>query len=110
MVQGRGLATEDGRVYRESTLAAELSVAQTLRTRAGGQPLIDHSPGESPAGDLTDEQWAAVRGAFAARISVLTGGPGVGKTVCTRAIVAEAEAAGAKIALWRSNRPRGAAT
>ena len=33
-----------------------------------------------------------MRGAFAARISVLTGGPGVGKTVCTRAIVDEAEA------------------
>ena len=50
-------------------------------------------------GSLTDEQWAAVRGAFAARVSVLTGGPGVGKTVCTRAIVAEAEAADATIAL-----------
>ena len=49
--------------------------------------------------DLTDEQWAAVRGAFAARISILTGGPGVGKTVCTRAIVAEGEAANARIAL-----------
>ena len=30
---------------------------------------------------------------------MLTGGPGVGKTVCTRAIVAEAEAAGATVAL-----------
>ena len=33
------------------------------------------------------------------RISVLTGGPGVGKTACTRAIVAEAEAADLRIAL-----------
>jgi exodeoxyribonuclease V alpha subunit len=40
-----------------------------------------------------------VRGAFASRVSVLTGGPGVGKTVCTREIVAEAEAADARIAL-----------
>ena len=40
-----------------------------------------------------------MRGAFAARVSVLTGGPGVGKTVCTRQIVAEAEAANAAIAL-----------
>jgi exodeoxyribonuclease V alpha subunit len=40
-----------------------------------------------------------VRGAFAASISVLTGGPGVGKTVCTKEIVAEAEAANATIAL-----------
>jgi len=48
---------------------------------------------------LTDEQWGAVRGAFAARISVLTGGPGVGKTACTRTIVAEAERAGVSVAL-----------
>ena len=40
-----------------------------------------------------------MRGAFASRISVLTGGPGVGKTVCTRAIVAEGEAANATVAL-----------
>ncbi len=40
-----------------------------------------------------------MRGAFASRVSVLTGGPGVGKTVCTREIVAEAEAADARIAL-----------
>ena len=40
-----------------------------------------------------------MRGAFASRVSVLTGGPGVGKTVCTREIVAEAKAANATIAL-----------
>ena len=40
-----------------------------------------------------------MRGAFASRITVLTGGPGVGKTVCTRAIVAEAERADVPIAL-----------
>ena len=48
---------------------------------------------------MTEEQWAAVRGAFESRISVLTGGPGVGKTRCTTEIVAAAEDAGAKIAL-----------
>ena len=40
-----------------------------------------------------------MRGAFSSRVSVLTGGPGVGKTECTKEIVAEAEAADAKIAL-----------
>jgi len=40
-----------------------------------------------------------VGGAFGARVSVLTGGPGVGKTACTRAIVEQAEAAGLRIAL-----------
>jgi exodeoxyribonuclease V alpha subunit len=104
LVAARGLLLEEGRVYREPTHATELAVAATLASRAAAPPHLDHEPGESPPADgdgrsLTDEQWAAVRGAFAARISVLTGGPGVGKTVCTRAIVEEAEAANARIAL-----------
>jgi exodeoxyribonuclease V alpha subunit len=99
LVQARGLLLEEDRVYREGTHASELAVAATLRSRAAEPPHLDHDPGETPREQLTDEQWAAVRGAFAARVSVLTGGPGVGKTVCTRAIVAEAEAANATIAL-----------
>jgi exodeoxyribonuclease V alpha subunit len=99
LVQARGLLVEEGRVYRELTHASEIAVAETLAARAAAPPHLDHEPGDSPQDGLTDEQWAAVRGAFASRVSVLTGGPGVGKTVCTRAIVAEAEAASAKVAL-----------
>jgi exodeoxyribonuclease V alpha subunit len=103
--RARGLLLDQGRAYREPTHASEIAVAETLAARAGAPPHLDHDPGESPSEDideerrLTDEQWAAVRGAFAARISVLTGGPGVGKTACTKAIVAEAERAGVSIAL-----------
>jgi exodeoxyribonuclease V alpha subunit len=100
LVDARGLLVEEGRVYRELTHAGEVAVAETLRARAGAPPHLDHEPGDLPEEEgLTEEQWAAVRGAFASRISVLTGGPGVGKTVCTRAIVAEADAAGVKVAL-----------
>ncbi len=100
LVGARGLLVEEGRVYREPTRAREIAVAETLRSRASAEPHLNHEPAaENPDGSLTDEQWAAVRGAFASRISVLTGGPGVGKTVCTQAIVAEAEAAEATIAL-----------
>jgi exodeoxyribonuclease V alpha subunit len=105
LVEARGLLVEENRVYRESTHASELAVAATLARRAAAPPDLDHDPGELPPRDeedlreLTDEQWAAVRGAFAARVSVLTGGPGVGKTACTRAIVREAERANARIAL-----------
>ena len=100
-----GLLLDHGRVYREPTHACELAVAATLVARTGAAPHLDHDPGETPPEDvdeerrLTDEQWAAVRGAFAARVSVLTGGPGVGKTACTKAIVAEAERAGVSVAL-----------
>jgi exodeoxyribonuclease V alpha subunit len=99
LVEARGLLVEDGRVYRELTHASEVALAATLRARTAAPPHLDHDPGDTPRENLTDEQWAAVRGAFGARVSVLTGGPGVGKTVCTREIVAEAEAANATIAL-----------
>jgi exodeoxyribonuclease V alpha subunit len=99
LAEARGLLVDEGRVYRELTHASEIAVAKTLHARTAAPPHLVHDPGETPREQLTDEQWAAVRGAFAARVSVLTGGPGVGKTVCTREIVAEAEAADARIAL-----------
>jgi exodeoxyribonuclease V alpha subunit len=99
LLEAPGLVAEESRAYREPTLASEITVAKTLRARATAPPHLVHEVGDTPREQLTDEQWAAVRGAFAARVSVLTGGPGVGKTVCTRAIVAEAEAANATIAL-----------
>jgi len=104
LAEARGVAVEDGRAYRETTRASEQAVAATLAARAAAAPHLDHDPGETPppAADdteLTDEQWAAVRAAFGSRVSVLTGGPGVGKTACTRAIVEEAEAARLRIAL-----------
>ncbi|HEY6729973.1 MAG TPA: AAA family ATPase [Solirubrobacterales bacterium] len=99
LLEARGVVEDEGRIYREGTHASELAVAATLAARAGAPPHLDHDPGETPRGKLTDEQWAAVRGAFAARVSVLTGGPGVGKTEATKEIVVEAEAANATIAL-----------
>lgn len=94
-----GLLVEEGRVYRRPTHACELWVARTLLSRAAAEPHLDHEPGAEPSHGLTAEQWGAVRGAFAARLSVITGGPGVGKTVTTRAIVAEAKAAKLRVAL-----------
>ncbi len=100
LATARGVVLEDDRIYREPTLESERAVAATLARRLAAPPHLEHEPGESdPAEELTEEQWAAVRGAFASRVSVLTGGPGVGKTRCTKAIVAAAEDAGAKIAL-----------
>jgi len=102
--EARGVIVDEGRIYRALTHSSELAVAETLAIRATAPPHLDHDPGPAPPSDaedtkLTDEQWAAVRGAFMARISVLTGGPGVGKTACTRAIVEQAEEANLRIAL-----------
>jgi exodeoxyribonuclease V alpha subunit len=99
-----GLVIENDNAYRESTLAAEMAVAETLQTRLAAPPRLDHEPpelppDEGPSKGLTPEQWAAVRATFASRISVMTGGPGVGKTICTKAIVGEALKADLRIAL-----------
>jgi exodeoxyribonuclease V alpha subunit len=100
LVEARGLLVDEDRVYRELTHASEVAVAKTLLARTVAPPHLVHDPGETPREEeLTDEQWAAVRGAFTSRVSVLTGGPGVGKTKCTKEIVAEAGAANATIAL-----------
>lgn len=94
-----GLIAEEDRIYREHTLNRELWVAAELRDRGEAEPHLDVTP--EPAGDesLTAEQWQAVLGAFSSRISVITGGPGVGKTVCTRAIVAAAREARLRVGL-----------
>lgn len=103
LIRAPGLVDDQGRSYRKRTLEREQAVAATLLRRAAAPPHLDHEPNEEPPDNLrdefTDEQWAAVRAAFESRISVLTGGPGVGKTRCTEGIVAEAEAANATIAL-----------
>jgi len=106
LLDGPGLAVEEGeRVYRTYTLETEKAVAATLRSRLEAPPLLEHEPPELPPEDaeyakgLTPEQWAAVQSTFASRISVVTGGPGVGKTTCIQAIVGEALGAGFKVAL-----------
>ncbi len=105
LAEAPDLIVDADRVYRERTHASELAVARTIAARTGAPAHLDYDPGESPPAtaededELTEEQWAAVRGAFAARVSVLTGGPGVGKTACTRAIVEQAGAAALRIAL-----------
>ena len=99
LIAGRGLIEEEGRVYRERTHDREVWTAGDLRERALAKPAIPHEAKRTGDDTLTDEQWHAVVGAFNSRISIVTGGPGVGKTVCTRAIVEEARRADVKVGL-----------
>jgi exodeoxyribonuclease V alpha subunit len=48
---------------------------------------------------LAEQQQAAVRTALTERVSVLTGGPGTGKTTCLRSVVRLARAKGARVTL-----------
>jgi exodeoxyribonuclease V alpha subunit len=99
IVRAPGLTEEDGRIYRQVTRDREVRTASDLLERAGCEAAIDHEPDHPEDESLTGEQWQAVNGAFAARVSIVTGGPGVGKTVCTKSIVSEARGANLRIAL-----------
>jgi exodeoxyribonuclease V alpha subunit len=91
---------EDGRwVYRPATAELEAELARLVRELAAAEPRLDE--GEPPAGDLVPapEQTAAVKAAFASRLSIVTGGPGTGKTMTIRMICAAAKAQKAGVTL-----------
>jgi len=85
--------------YRPPTAALEAELAHQVRALAAGRPRLKVP--QRPSGDLVPapEQWAAVRAAFGARLSVVTGGPGTGKTATIRLICAAADEQKRSIAL-----------
>ncbi|HEY6399031.1 MAG TPA: AAA family ATPase, partial [Solirubrobacteraceae bacterium] len=98
------LVREDGWVYRRETaeLEAELAerVAELVRDRSGGRlGQVGHQPPDGVGSELTPEQWNGVRGAVEHRLSLITGGPGTGKTASIRAVATLAERQGARVQL-----------
>jgi exodeoxyribonuclease V alpha subunit len=86
--------------YRPATAALEAELAERvdeLRASHGRLGTIEQPPDD----DLVPapEQWAAVRAAFASRLSVITGGPGTGKTATIRLLCAAARQAKVSVAL-----------
>ncbi len=114
-----GDLTRDGDwIYRTATAALEEELAERVRTmlsspRSGRLRELDWAPhvpdgvdggaglGHGTAADssLTDEQLAGVQAAFAHRLSVITGGPGTGKTASIKTIAAEAARQNARVVL-----------
>ena len=98
------VALEGDWIYRAATAELEAELAQRVAQ------LIDGSPSErlraqpsqaapvSPTA-LTDEQQSALDAALRRRISVVTGGPGTGKTASIRSIAGAATARGARVML-----------
>jgi exodeoxyribonuclease V alpha subunit len=89
---------EDDRVYRVPTRRAERCVAGDLRALAFSPPALCQPTGKLDP-RLTTEQRRGVLAAFTSRLSLITGGPGTGKTTLTRALVAAAEDAELRVAL-----------
>lgn len=81
--------------YQTELLLAELNVARKLRTLVQSKRVPDPEQVEkwlsqfnqTNGTTLSDHQLQAVRLALTARVSVLTGGPGVGKTTTANAII-----------------------
>jgi exodeoxyribonuclease V alpha subunit len=107
-----GHAVREGQwVYRRATAELEAELAARVEELIRGAPserLGDGrrrpapDGGDSGAGapsELTAEQQAALEAAFAHRLSVITGGPGTGKTASIKTIAARATERGARVML-----------
>ena len=86
--------------YRPVTAALEAELARIVDELRGGRarlPAVEQAPDD----DLVPapEQWAAVRAAFGSRLSVITGGPGTGKTATIRLLCAAAAQQRTSVAL-----------
>jgi exodeoxyribonuclease V alpha subunit len=80
-------------VYRAETAALERELAERVRELLEAEPSSKLTAPDAPpdgvlpdGGELAPEQWAGVQGAFAHRLSLVTGGPGTGKTASIRMI------------------------
>ncbi|MEO8690133.1 MAG: AAA family ATPase [Solirubrobacteraceae bacterium] len=86
--------------YRPEIAQLERDLAEIVRSLAGAEASLK-AAGTPPADDLipAPEQSAAIRAAFASRLSVVTGGPGTGKTATIRLICAAAREQTASVLL-----------
>jgi exodeoxyribonuclease V alpha subunit len=96
---------EEDWIYRRATAELEAELAAQVAELIAGEPSERMAPrrGAGATGpsssELTSEQRAALEAAFAHRISVITGGPGTGKTASIKSIAAEATERGARVML-----------
>jgi exodeoxyribonuclease V alpha subunit len=92
--------------YRPRTAALEAELAtrvhELLQAEASGRLRAPEEPtlaGEDDNARLTLEQQRGVANAFAQRLSLITGGPGTGKTASIRTIAGLARTQGARVML-----------
>ncbi len=95
---------ENGWVYRKQTAELEAELARRVTEMLVGEPsqkLREPDPAAVTQTGLApnEAQLEAIHNAFTKRLSLITGGPGTGKTMSIRAIAGCALAQGAKVIL-----------
>jgi exodeoxyribonuclease V alpha subunit len=101
---GQVVRVEDW-IYRAATAELEAELAMRVDELLRGEPGERLRPPARPArasgepDELTEEQRGAALAAFAHRLSVITGGPGTGKTASIKTIAARATERGARVLL-----------
>ncbi len=87
-------------IYLTPLYFGEKGVAERLRLLANAKTFSEPANQVTfPAGNLSEEQQAAVRMALAHPVSILTGGPGTGKTTCLKALISTLAAQHQRFAL-----------
>ncbi|HEX7290604.1 MAG TPA: AAA family ATPase [Conexibacter sp.] len=90
MADAGDLELDEEWVYRAETAALERELAERVHALLADAPSERLHPPDAPPVDAgfepAAEQWAGVQGAFAHRFSLVTGGPGTGKTASIRMI------------------------
>jgi exodeoxyribonuclease V alpha subunit len=105
LVGDRRAVREDDWVYRTATAELEAELAGQVAALLGAAPsrrlstAREDEPPVPGVGQLTEQQRAAVTAALSYRLSVITGGPGTGKTSSIKSIATAAELRGAKVML-----------
>jgi exodeoxyribonuclease V alpha subunit len=104
LVGAGDLVRDEQWVYRAQTAALEAELAERVRDLVQGPlgPRLREPEADAPAAggsELTAEQMTALTGAFRHRLSLITGGPGTGKTASIRTIAGVAAGQGARVLL-----------
>ncbi|HLO33492.1 MAG TPA: ATP-dependent RecD-like DNA helicase [Anaerolineales bacterium] len=87
-------------IYLSPLYFGERGVAERLRRLiAARAPAISKDQIQAHAKQLSEEQRAALEMALAAPVSILTGGPGTGKTTCLKALIGVLETGNKRYAL-----------
>jgi exodeoxyribonuclease V alpha subunit len=99
LVADGDLVREERWIYRTQTAELEAELAQRVEDLLETPAAEGLSEPPRQTDGLTEEQMQGVRNAFAHRLSLITGGPGTGKTASIRTIATLATAQHARVLL-----------